>query len=219
VPQTCRESTGFAACFVGSQGGLLNVTDGGHSTFETIGSTYRFVFPYRKEWLYIVIYGAAAALVLFFLPEVLCFGSGPEQISLTDLAAGGFLVLALMGLMLLEIMWQLAGKEVAEISVDEVIIRHHIFGLGPSKRFPAAKVSGLFVSRINSWSGVWWVRDYRFFNFKRGRVALNSGKNLLGRPVTYRFGTSLNEGEATQVVTQILGRFPQYRVADGNPHP
>ena len=201
---------------------MLNVTGGEHYTFETIGSTYRFVFPYRKEWLLIVSYGVGFVFVaIFFWPIAgqAGFGNILGPMNWLEWAIGAF-VLLMLGLMVIELLWQLMGKEVVEISDDAVVIAHRILGLGPSKRFAVDKVNGVFVSPRGSWAAMRGGRsDYRFFNFKRGHVGLNSGKNLLGQPVTYRFGSSLEEGEAGQIVAQILSRFPQYKVADALPHP
>jgi hypothetical protein len=109
----------------------------------------------------------------------------------------------------LELLWQLIGREVVEIDDETLVIRHQILGLGPSKKFATGAISDLRVSPSAEWSGPQFLgqRDYRFFNFKRGCVALNSGKSMLGRPVTYRFGTGLEAMEAGQVVAQIRGRF------------
>lgn len=193
----------------------MNALGGGSYAFETIGSTYRLVFPYRKEWLRIV----SSGLVLAVLPYLLFFGNlGPlfdtgfTPVNLTTLVIFGVLVVV-AGLMVLELLWQLAGKEVVEVSDDAVVMAHQILGIGLSQKIPADKIGGIFVSQQNSWAGVGGMRrDYRFFNFSRGWVALTSGKSLLGRPVTYRFGTSLDAGEAGDVVTLILSRFPQYKM-------
>jgi hypothetical protein len=130
----------------------------------------------------------------------------------------GFALIFGVGLGLLEMLWQLVGQEVVEISDDGLVIRHLILGLGPAKKFAPESISGLQVARPTDWatSQFFGSRDYRLFNFKRGWVALKSGKSMLGQPVTYRFGTSLDDVAAGQVVAQILGRFPQYRAKPGN---
>jgi hypothetical protein len=194
----------------------MNVTSSVHYTFENIGATYRFIFPYRKEWLRIGSYALSVViLAVILLPAAgsLLFQDGfSSEGMLFSVVFGGFCLL-FGGLVLMEALWQLMGREVVEVDDDAMVIRHQILGIGPSKRFPAEKVDGLSVSQDNRWASVWGGggRDYRFFNFKRGRVALNSGKSLLGSPNTYRFGTILDEGEAEQVVTMILNRFPQYK--------
>ncbi len=192
----------------------MNVTGGEHYTFETVGNTYRYICPYGKEWLLIVSYGVTAAAIIIFgfpLAGATLRTYGLRQINLVEIIIA--LVLALtLGSMALELLWQLLGKEVLEISDDGVVIAHQILGIGPSKHLAAGKIDSLFVPQLPiGWSALGMRRDYRFFNFNRGRVALNGGKTLLGQPVTYRFGTGLDEGEAAQVVAQILSRFPQYR--------
>jgi hypothetical protein len=193
----------------------MNIPDSAHYSFETIGSTYRFVFPYRKEWFHIISYlVSVVVLLVVILPSsgLVLLSSGQTDLNLGFILFGVFL-LVIGGLVLVELLWQLAGREVAEIGDDAVVLKHQILGLGPSKKFPAEKISGLAVSQDNRWASYWLSgRDYRFFNFKRGRVALNSGKSLLGQPVTYRFGTILTDDEAAQVVGLIVGRFPQYKI-------
>ncbi len=49
-----------------------------------------------------------------------------------------------------------------------------------------------------------------FLDFKGGKVAINTGKDLLA-VVTHRFGTSLLLHEANEIVAMIYKRFPQYR--------
>jgi hypothetical protein len=199
----------------------MNVIDGAHYAFETIGSTYRFVFPYRKEWWRILSYGVSAAVVMVVVLPVsasVLSGDWLGQMGFETLLLFGVALFFGVGLALMELLWQVVGREVVEISDDALVIKHHILGLGPAKKFAPETVSRLQVSQQNEWTGSQFFggRDYRYFNFKRGWVALNSGKSLLGKPVTYRFGTSLDEAEAGQVVAQILSRFPQYRAKPEN---
>ena len=195
---------------------MMNTIDGAHYVLENVGNTYRFIMPYRKEWWRIISYAISAAVVLVVvLPLSLTVFTdvGSGKIGLEVLVLFGFALVFGVGLALMELLWQLVGREVVEISDDALVIKHQILGLGPSKKFTPESISGLQVARQSDWATpqFFGTRDYRLFNFKRGWVALSSGKSLVGRPVTYRFGTNLEEIEAGQVVAQILGRFPQYR--------
>ncbi len=190
----------------------MNAVSGGESyTFETVGATYRFVFPYRTEWLRVISNGVGVAVivVLLFSQFGLTLVADAERMSLVVLLLAAVFAVAL-AVTASEILWQLAGREVVVISDDGVVIRHAILGLGPARKFPAEKIDRLYASADQSWLNTWGQRDYRWFNFRRGRVALDSGKTLWGSANTFRFGTRLDDGEAAQVVGVIVGRFPQY---------
>ena len=204
----------------GEEGSAINVL-GGQYEFETIGNTYRYVLPSQKDWLQIgmnaLFLVAFAALFLSGdLFTVLSHGFG--QIDRRLLLVDGIIVVVL-AVNVLDLLYQVMGKEIVEISDEAVVVRHQIFGIGPSRRTPAAKVSGLFVSQQKDQIGFRFGGSRNgFFDFGGGRVALRGGKDWLGVTRSYRFGASLGETEARQLAAQILSRFPQYRGAEGNPH-
>ena len=137
------------------------------------------------------------------------------------LASLGHLLLMFQSLVM-EFLWQFAGKEVMEISQEGIILRHQIYaGIGISRRYRADKIEGVFVSRGRKKSS-WLVslltsfftkrRAYSIYAFKRGKVAFNYGRHWPGGgPKTFRFGIGMEEDDAAQIVSIIHNRFPQYR--------
>jgi len=112
-----------------------------------------------------------------------------------------------------EILYLGIGLEVIEVDSDHIVIEHRVMWLGISRKFYYYGIDGVFVSRLK----IDWLTDtqlergFRFVDFKKGLVAINYGKNILGRTKTFRFGSILNREEAVQIVTIIHQRFPQYK--------
>ncbi len=196
-------------------------TLGGKYEFETVGNTYRYVIPTQKQWLRIgmnALLLVVLAILLFPSDLSTILKQGVGQLDPRILLVDGIAVI-LLALMALDVLYQVAGKEVVEISDDAVVIRHHILGIGPSRRTRAEKVSGMVVSPDRYQPGFLLGSRYGFFDFGRGWVALGGGKERQGLTRPNRFGASLGEAEARQLLGQILSRFPQYRVAEANPSP
>jgi hypothetical protein len=122
-----------------------------------------------------------------------------------------FIILFLL-LFFVELFWLLNGMEFLDVSNNQIVMKHQIFGVGLSKKFVPNKIDGIFISRQKI-DDLMWVREnngFRFSDFQKGKVAINYGKTLLGRIRTYRFGTNLNEVEAQEIVKLILEKYPQY---------
>ena len=189
-----------------------------HFQIEDLGASLRFTFLYRKYWLEIAVLSIVLAIGLsgtvYYVGVLL---AGQALIPFTNfsvvLLLNLLIVLVVAVVCLTELLWQLVGREVVEISAEEVVMRHRIFGLGPSRRHEARNISGVFVSQ-RKYAGVGWLRfqrEMRFLSFKRGRIALNNGKTIWGGVRTYRFGSILGEAEAREIVALIHERFPQYQ--------
>jgi len=193
----------------------MNYSGSGNYTFETVGATYRFVVPVRKDWLRIGISVLAVVFVVWIVwPSDwgLLAGDNVQAANLVLLVVIGVIIFGLV-LQLLEIVWQLLGREVLEVSDDAVIVRHQVLAIGPSRKVPADKVTGLAVASTQGGRSGWNTRrDYQFLSFRYGRIVVSGGKGVLRQTATVRFGTGLDEGEAQQVVDLILNRFPQYKV-------
>jgi hypothetical protein len=122
-----------------------------------------------------------------------------------------FLIL-FFALFLFELLWLVYGVEILEVRNAHIVMKHQIFGFGLSKKFQSNKVNGIFVSQSKIDDQFLWQLTKGFMpaDFKKGMVAFNYGKTLFGSVKTFRFGTSLNEGEARQIVNLIYEKFPQY---------
>jgi hypothetical protein len=126
--------------------------------------------------------------------------------------------------LIVELFWQFAGKEVMEISQDGIVVRHQIFGLGILRRYRIDKLSSVFVTRYKvdyDWFDIFIIYPpFSICWFKYGKVAFNYGCCwLVGGPNTFRFGTGLGWKEATQIVSIIYNRFPQYQFKQSKPVP
>ncbi|HMB24432.1 MAG TPA: hypothetical protein VKP08_16430 [Anaerolineales bacterium] len=182
-------------------------------TVEDTGSALRFSSPYRKSWLLIFTLAGTVITACALVLASLLHAFAPETVSLLMALPLPFaLALLLFGtLPLVELLWQLVGLEVAEVTESQITIKHQIFGIGISKNLYAQTIDGVFVShQRNDWL-VYMSRDIKFLDFKKGAVAINYGETLLGRVRTYRFGSILEKEAGTQIVELIHERFPQYK--------
>ena len=110
-----------------------------------------------------------------------------------------------------DLLWQIRGQELLEVSSQQISIRHRVLGIEFARKFGANWIDAVFVSRdMPAAYLVYQGFGMGFLDFKGGKVAINTGKNLLG-VVTHRFGTSLLTHEANEIVAMIHKRFPQYR--------
>jgi hypothetical protein len=130
---------------------------------------------------------------------------------------GTVFFVAILGAIALELLWQLIGREVIEISDEHIVVRHQILGLKITMNFHAGEISGLFVSHAKPNRLAMWFSHRNptgSLNFKQGKVAFNRGRTIWGGVKTFRFGTSLDEEEARQLVALIHKRFLQYVYAE-----
>ncbi len=185
---------------------------------EDRGAALRFIFPYRKQWFQILILALVFAVLLaIYIPFILNLLTNslrpPTGNMLPVFLLNVVLLLVVSGTWVVELLWQLTGKEIVEISDEGITLRHHVLGLEIPRRHPAYTINGLFVSRQKDG----WLPPFgssmvsAFTSFKRGKIAFNSGRTILGGAVTFRFGSILDEEEAKQIVTIIHQRFPRYR--------
>ena len=109
------------------------------------------------------------------------------------------------GTTLVSFLWQIAGREVIEISHDSFKIGRKLFSTGPSKSYNPINIDNL---RLDDSQPAVSAR------FTRYGGARSSGGGLLvfdygGSPV--HFGGGLGFDEATLLLAEIQSRFPQYR--------
>lgn len=129
-------------------------------------------------------------------------------------SGGGLFLLAWLGgwtlgggFALYAFFWQLAGKEMIEVSYDSIKIRRAIFGYGKTKEYMAAHIKDLRISPAALGSNMLgWSLASSFWGISGGLFAFDYGAK------TFRFGIGVDEAEAKQILEKILARFPQYRV-------
>jgi hypothetical protein len=95
-------------------------------------------------------------------------------------------------------LWLAFGREVVTLRSGELSVRREALGLGRSKEYDLAYVKNLRVSRVPSASSSPTGRLQ--FPLKGGLVAFDYGAK------TIRFGGSLDEAEAAQVVSDLQQR-------------
>ena len=88
-------------------------------------------------------------------------------------------------------------------------MRHRTLGIAFTLNFNADRIGAVFVSREQPGTYL-ELKGYGmgFLDFKGGKVAINTGRNLFG-VVTHRFGMSLSADDAYEIVSAIHGMFPQ----------
>jgi hypothetical protein len=211
------------------------------ATVEDLGSALRFVAPYRTQWI-TALYLPLEILVLLLLLALLTWAGwtlvqGLRLYALALLVPVfplGFGPLAfLLGSRLVELHWQLVGREVLEVDAESVVIRHAILGAGISRRLPAASVGAVSPSRATdppflAWHAPGTVLHPRsrgpsaFRSFRRGSVAVETvagGPTMGGARYgqdgspTLHFGSSIAPDEAAAIVATIHRRFPAYEPA------
>ena len=181
---------------------------------EYEGSMMRFSSPYRKLWLNIF----GTAIVLFTIISLFIFlfySFAIKEIDILFILDNILMYVVLFfiaDLLSVEFLWLVIGIEVIEVGSDSIILKHQVFGIGISKKLLPNKIDGVFLSQKDDSTLSYLLsgRETKFFNFKKGMVAINYGKSFLGDIKTYRFGSNLNEEGAKQIVKMIHDRFPQY---------
>ncbi len=193
-----------------------------HFKAKNLSTSIQFSFPYRKVWINIfVILFNMIVILLIFLPNLTNLRINPSIFS--EIASSSNTVISIIvvitflflvvAFLLIELLWLLKGEEVIEVAEDHISIRHQILGLGFSKKIQADKIDFVFVSRqkFDFVDDLLSIRQIRFLNFRKGKIAVNSGKIFLGGINTFRFGSVLNDIEAKQIITIIHSKFPQYQ--------
>jgi hypothetical protein len=188
---------------------------------ETLDSNItRITIPSRKNWFAIFFLGFwlfgwaigefAVLGFLAFFAFALVFGKSTET-SLSFAGFGGLYMLVWLGVLtvgggfvLYNWLWQIAGKEVIDISSTGITIANKIFSFSRPKEYNAQYIKELRVSQpINSmWSP--WGRTKQVWGTGQGIIAFDYGAK------TVRFGSGFDEAEAKMILSEITSRYPQY---------
>ena len=199
---------------------IMLMTSQNYTVDETTTSL-RFIFPYRVNDFSTsrTLFGGVFSIVgLVFLVFIVFPIVGEISQSLDNPSLYSFFILFLLLFLLamvntfMEVFWRLKGQEIVDISEEGVSIRHQVFNFGITKVFSTEKAPCFFISRHTPSLFIDAIsNELRFYNFRRGKIALNYGKTLFGKVNTFRFGSILDKDEAKQVITIIHRRFPRYK--------
>ncbi len=192
---------------------MLMLTTHQKYLLEKSNSSIRFGFPYRKLW--VMVLGLSWGIIITVGFSILSFLQAlmPEVINLPIFVPLPFFIvlIPITLLSLIELLWLMTGLEVVEINNNQIVVKHLIYGIGISKKFNANEIDGVFVSHQNNDWLTYSSKGIKFLDFKKGMIAINSGKTLLGGTGTFRFGSAINTGEAQEIVQTIHQQFPQYQ--------
>jgi len=109
------------------------------------------------------------------------------------------------GVTLASFSWQIAGREVIEISHDSFKIDRKVSRFGPTRNYNLANIANLRLDESQPVVSARFMRIGGAWSAGNGRLVFDYG----GSPV--RFGGGLDSSEAALLLAEIQSRFTQYR--------
>ena len=170
------------------------------------GAETRITIPAKKNWFMLLF--MLVWLTGWTLGEV----SGVINVwtAVSRGQTGGFMVFWLLGwtiagtYMLLGVLWQIAGQEIIQIVDGSFEIRYAIGDLGTAKRYALTDIKSLRVSPAAPLS-IWNSRRNQSLFGEPGTLAFDYGSR------TIRFGRSVDEAEAKQIVASLQTRYAKFK--------
>jgi hypothetical protein len=183
-------------------------------TLQDDGSLFKFTIPSRKNCIAIfylgfwIIFWAFGEIMVGSIFSKALIGSYSKQISDNSAGVSAILFMGVFLFIWLTIwtaggiyaiytfLWQLAGKEVVEITNESIRYQRAILGLGRVKEYLTTHIKELRVSPL--------MVTHRLFGRSKvvGLIAFDYGAR------TYRFGEGIDEAEAKLILEKIFLRFP-----------
>jgi len=171
---------------------------------DALGNTLYITIPSPKRW---------TVTIIFTLWVILCTllgGIGVWQLfsgNQTDISVYTWIIMFVVFdiLSIYQLLWQILGKEVIEITPDSIAIRHAILGIGRSSVYASKNVSNMRVDRAGK------VDPYPV---NSGGMLLTKGTGMIAfdyQRQTIRMGIGLVEAEAERLVGEIQWQYPQYK--------
>jgi hypothetical protein len=189
---------------------------------EDLGTSLKIIIPSRKHWFQIfflgfwligwtfgeIVVGGILLAGLIGMPLV----KSPELSGVEPAVCSGvgLFLLAWLGmwtvggaLAIYAFLWQLAGKEIVEVSHQSITVSRQVFGFSRPKEYLAEHVKDLRIASPvgDGWFG--WPRGTSFWGLSGGPIAFDYGAR------TFRLGGGADEAEAKQIIAAIRQRFPQ----------
>ncbi len=173
-----------------------------------------FQIPFMAIWLLIWLgmgVGLMGILVTVIggATGVLGYASAGARTTLVTLACflSVFLVILLLfgALAVYAFLWRLVGKDIIEVSNRSLVVGREVAGLRRSKTYLADRVKNLRLEQSGYEHDFPIYRNIRLLLAAYGRIAFDYEAK------TFRFGSDVDEAEASQIVAVIHQRFPQYR--------
>jgi len=181
------------------RGGRATVADTGSALEVTIPAPRKVVLAMAlAAWLCVWALGGAGPLRALVVKHTLRAPPGVLLLWLAVWMLGGiFAAVALI--------WTLSGRERVTLTDQYLDVRREALGFGRSRRYDLTSVKDLRVSLLPS-STMSWGNGAHSWNYSgAGAIAFDYGAK------TVRFGASIDEAEAKQIVTQLVSRSPWLR--------
>lgn len=176
------------------------------STLQEGPSGLEISIPTKKNWFVLIF--LLAWLGGWAMGEISAIG---ELLGGSDTEESWFLAFWLVGwtvgggFVIYVLFWMLAGIERVVLGADSLLLRKEVFGVGRGKKYSLGHVSNL---RIVPPSDL-WSSGMRFWGVGGGLVAFDYGAKTL------RFGSGLDEAEASMIVQDLTARHGTWDTVDG----
>src|SRR4030095_14423305 len=185
-------------------------------TSENLGDKLMISIPSLKNWFLVFFLGFW--LIMWVIGEVgvLLFLILDTSKSVYDGPPIPFLILWIIfwtvggGYAIYQLAWLVAGKEVVEVTTQGMTISRVVSSIRSSKEYSSNYIKELRVSSSNmNLNHPMLMWPYSYFSPWRhniiGSLAFDYGAQ------TFRFGMSIDEAEAKQIIAEIQQRYPQYK--------
>lgn len=173
------------------------------ASIDDMGDGFEVSIPTRKNWLLILFLGAWMCGWFFGESSAI---SQLMSLEGKNAGASGFLLFWLAGWTVGGLaagtawLWNVAGVERVRFNSDAVLVRREVLGIGFTREYDAGHIRNLRLSGEPASISDWRSR-FHATGLLGGAIAFDYGSS------TVRFALGLDEGEATQLVSQIRSRF------------
>jgi hypothetical protein len=175
-------------------------------TMTDFGNRMQISIPSQKQWLLLII-----------LPIWLCGWVFGEVSAIHKIMNDGLTISILIWIIgwtfggvfaILMILWQIAGKEIIEISNRSIFVSKTIFNIGFPTEYSVRylkdlRMSSIIIANNDSQWGRTCNSDYSLMGYQK--LAFDYGA------ITIRFGYGIDEAEAKQILNNIQQKYPQYK--------
>jgi hypothetical protein len=167
------------------------------------GNKLIILIPSLKNWFW-TFYSVFSIIVWAFFEygvlSILIFNRNEwDKTFIPALVFAALFLTVAGGFVIYNFAWQVAGKEVVEVTIQSIIIRRVALMLGFPKEYSADHIRELRVSSSNM---RWYVPgQHNVF----GTLAFDYDAR------TRRFGSGVDEAEARQILAEIQQKYPQYK--------
>ncbi len=177
-----------------------------------LGDRVRVSIPLRRSW--------SQALVATFATGVWLLGgfrvigalfadpAAPTGTRLSALIGWLLVTIPLLGSGLLAVV----GRQLVDVSDSSITIRKALAGIGLPRKYAAERIANLRVADLSDPHEISGLSQKELARaMAGGPLAFDYGTG------TVNFGPGLLDAEARQILAELLGRFPRYRVPERRP--